>query len=111
MSWDNLSPDVDAILGGGERRQRERHLSPAQKRERARQAARVRMTFDVPDWLKDELLRVADTEHTTASSVAAYLIARGIRALRRGEMRLPKIPSESPRFDFLVEVEEGDAGL
>jgi len=28
--WEALSPDVDAILGSGERRQQERHLSAAQ---------------------------------------------------------------------------------
>jgi hypothetical protein len=110
-TWEGLSPDVEAVLSGGARRQEDRRLSPAQKRERARQAARVRMTLDLPDWLKDELLRVATQEETTASSVAAFFIARGIRNWGRGAVRLPKVPSESPRFEFLVEVTEGDAGL
>ncbi len=109
--WEALSPDVDAILGSGERRQQERHLSAAQKRERARQAARVRVTVDLPEWLKDELMRIADHERTTASGVAAYLIARGIRAIRKGTLSLPKTGSDSPRFDFVVEVTEDDAGL
>ena len=98
-SRQNPSQDADAVL------------SAAQKREKERQAARVRITVDMPEWLKDELMRVADHERTTASSVAAFLIARGIRSVRKGALSLPKTGSESPRFDFLVEVSEGDAGL
>lgn len=109
--WGELSPDVEAVLSGGARRQDDRRLSPAQKKERARQAARVRVTLDLPDWLKGELLRVAEDEQTTASSVAAFFIARGIRGWRQGKLRLPKLPSESPRFEYLVDVDEDDAGL
>lgn len=110
-AWGAISPDVETILGNGEKRQEERHLSAAQKREKARQAARVRMTFDVPDWLRDEVLRVAQLEDTSASSMCAYLIAVGLRAMRQGQVRLPKTGSDSPRFGFLVEVTEEDAGL
>jgi hypothetical protein len=109
--WDGLSPDVDAVLAGGERRQESRSLTRAEKKERSRQAARVRVTLDVPDWLKAELLRLADQEQTSASSIAAFLIARGIRELRKGTLVLSKTASESPKFVFLVEVSESDAGL
>jgi hypothetical protein len=111
MSWDKLSPDVEAIMGAGDRRQQDRHLTPAQKRERSRQAERVRVTIDMPDWLKDELLKLADQEQTSASSAASFFIARCIRAVRRGKLHLPKRPSDSPRFEFLVEVTEADADL
>jgi len=56
-------------------------------------------------------MRIADHERTTASGVAAYLIARGIRAIRKGTLSLPTTGSDSPRFDFVVEVTEDDAGL
>jgi hypothetical protein len=118
MSWDAL---IDAAMddGGGaadavadgEAREMVRGMTAAQRKEAQRQAARVRTTLDMPDWLKDELMRVADREQTTASSLASFLIARGLRGLRRGEVQLRKMPSESPRFEFLIEVEEGDAGL
>ena len=110
-AWDTLSPDVESIVGHGERRQQDRKLSTAQKKERARQQARVRMTFDVPEWLRDEVLRVAEVEDTSASSMCAYLIAVGLRELHKGKIRLPKTGSDSPRFGFLVEVTEHDAGL
>ena len=109
--WDNLSPDVEAVLKSGDRRQQDRHLTPAQKRERARQADRVRATYDVPDWLKAEIRRVADVEYVSASSLVSYLIAVGLRDLARGKIRLRKTGSDSPRFDFIVKVTEHDAGL
>jgi hypothetical protein len=111
--WDDLglSEDVDAILGAGDRRKENRRLSPAQQRERARQAARVRVRYDVPGWLKDEVERIAAREEVSASSMGAFLLARGLRAYRAGDCRPRKVACESPRFEFLVDVDERDAGF
>lgn len=111
MSWDGMTEDVKAILGDGEKRQQRRHLSKAQQRELARQQARVRVTLDIPDWLKPLLLDTAENEHVSGSSLAAFILARGLRDVREGKLLLRKIPSDSPRFEFLVDVKERDAGL
>ncbi len=101
-------PAVEAILGDGQQRQRARSMSKAERREAQRQADRVRVTLDVPDWLKARLMEAAEEEMCSASSLAAYLLMDGLRRWRRGEVDPPKTPSESPRFEWLVDVPEED---
>jgi hypothetical protein len=55
--------------------------------------------------------RIASLEQASVSSVVARLLAEGVRAYRGAEVLLDRAPCDSPRFEFLVEVYEGDAGL
>ncbi len=106
--WDELSPDVAAVMGDGERRKEERKLTQAQRKEKQRQRERVRMTLDMPDWLKAKLQAAADEEETSASSLGAFLLMDALRRYRRGEIDPPRVPSNSPRFAWIVDVPEDD---
>jgi hypothetical protein len=103
-----FDPAVTAILGDSRERQETRGMSRAQRKERARQAARVRVTLDVPDWLKNRLMDAAEGEACSASSLAAWLLMDGLRRLRSREIDPPKLPSGSPRFEWLVDVPEDE---
>ena len=48
---------------------------------------------------------------TSASSMAALLLAVGLREVREGHVEVRRKRSDSPRFDWLVDVSEGDAGF
>ena len=103
---DGISADVDFLVAEGEKRQADRKLSPSQRKEKKRQAARVRLFADVPPWLKAEVMHLSKRESVSASSIAAYLISEGLRAYQEGGLDLPKIHCESPRFEWLVDVPE-----
>lgn len=118
-SWDELldrtlqdvqANDAQTAVQAGKQAQAERGLTKRQRKEKARQAARVRVFYDVPDWLRDAIQEQAEREGTSASSLAAALLAEGLWALRAGKVDLQKRPSDSPRFDWIVEVKERDAG-
>lgn len=103
--------DASTAVDDGRRRQADRKLSSRQRKENARQRARVRVFYDVPDWLRDAIVEMAATEDVSISSLAAYLLAVGFRSVRTGKSRVNKVPSNSPRFSLLVETTERDAGL
>ena len=118
-TWDTLlektledvqAGDAQSAVQAGKQAQAERGLTKKQRKEKARQAARVRVFYDVPDWLRDAIQAQAEAERTSASSLAAALLAEGLWALRAGKVDLQKRPSDSPRFDWIVEVRERDAG-
>lgn len=109
--WDELSPDVGAIITNGQKREQERKLTPAQRKERDRQAKRVRLVYDGPQWLKDEVKRIAQVELCSASTLGARLLAEGLRAYRAGNVELEKTPSKSPRFEFLIVVTQENANF
>lgn len=106
-----FDPAVAAILGDGEQRDKARHMNVAERKEAKRQAARVRLVLDVPEWLRDAVMEEADKRSTSASSMAALLLAVGLREVREGRIEVRRKRSDSPRFDWLVDVSEGDAGL
>lgn len=110
--WDSLSPDVEAALSGGKRREQERKMTPGQRKEKKRQESRERIWGEITrcTWIRDAVEEIAETENVPAGGLVPWLIALGIRAYRNGA-RPHKTPTESPRYDYVVEVSEGDAGL
>ena len=118
-SWDTLiettlsevTEDAQAAAEAGKQAQAERGLTRRQRKEKARQAARVRVFYDVPAWVRDAIMEEAERELTSASSLAAALLAVGLRELRMGRVDLQKRPSDSPRFEWVVEVREPEAGF
>lgn len=110
-SWDNLTQDVQAVLSDGVERKANRKLSPKERKEKARQASRVRMTYDMPDWMRAEMMRISREEGCSASSIGAWMLAKGIRAYRQSGDRPAKEITDSPRFDYHIIVDESDAGL
>lgn len=112
-SWDDLLDstieDVSsakAVMEDGRKRAEMRRLSPKERAERKRQAARTRLNLDVPDWLKVEVQHIADVEQVSTSTLAAYFCCVGLREYRARRLDLPKEHCESPRFEWLVMLPE-----
>lgn len=106
LAGDKAQADAEQATKAGKQAQAERGLTKKQRKEKVRQAARVRVFFDVPDWLRDAVMQAAEAEGTSASSLAAALLDAGLRELSAGRLDLQKRPSDSPRFEWIVEVDE-----
>jgi len=86
------------------KRDADRSLTREQRKERARQAARVgkRASYDLPPTLIQHIRQIGEKERTPASQVAAALLAYGLQRYWLGEIDLGarKVPSDSPRYDW-----------
>ncbi len=92
-----------------EKRDADRSLTREQRKERAKQAARVgrRASYDLPPALIHHVRRIGEKERTPASQVAAALLAHGLRRYWMGEidLRAFKVPSDSPRYEWNLNLE------
>lgn len=81
-------------------------LTAKQRKDRERVVAK----YDLPDWLKSQVEAEALEEETSASQLAAFLIAWALRDLRQKDKQIvdalfeAKRPSRSLRFGSLVEI-------
>lgn len=99
-----FDPAVLAALSDGDRRSERRAMTPTQRKRAASDDARVKDTYDLPKWLKDAIADLAAEEHCSKSSVAAFLLARGLEAYRRGDWDFEGYyeHSRSPRCQYVL---------
>jgi len=93
-----------------ERTARLRSLTPAQRRKLERDAARTKLTVDLPSDTIERLNAIANApdDNFPISQLVTLLLKRGLAAIEAGEIDLEqyKIHSRVPRFRwFLVEDE------
>ncbi len=106
-----IDPAVAAILGEGERRQEERSLPRAERRQRVRDRSRTKLTVDLPEGVIEEIREVAEAENVGVSSLVHWLLVEGLREYREVD-RLKKEAARSLKFSYNVVVEgagDGDA--
>jgi hypothetical protein len=119
--WDALTTGLlDEVQGGGaqdavqdgRRREEQRGMTKAQRKEHQRQKSRVRIYAEATrcPWLKDEVEALAEEVGVPVGNMAAWLVARGVRAFREGE-RPTTVICDLPMYERLIDVGEGDAGL
>ena len=103
-----LDPAVEAVLGDGARRSRERRMGRAERRKVGRDRERSKATFDLPEWLVERIQARAAGASCSMSGLAGFLLAAGLRELEAGRLDLDGHlqPSRSPRFEWVVEVRE-----
>ena len=109
-------PAVEALLNRGERRQAEARLSRKERdkkmRERKKMQARLkgRATYDLPASLKERIAAIAEGHQTSASQVAALFLLQALEAFDQGEIDLEgyKVPSNSPRYEWNLDLPETD---
>jgi hypothetical protein len=101
-----MDPAVAAVLGQGERRQRERRQTPAQRRQAARDAKRTRITLELDPRIVQLLREVAEVEGTSPAGAANLLLREGLRRYVEGGLEFHKHrrPSRSPRYEWVVEL-------
>jgi hypothetical protein len=114
-----LSPEMSDILLGKEKT-KPANASAQQRPLSKEEAKRVkeqtlmkerlprRATYDLPPGMKDQIVEVAEHHGTTASQVAAFLLARGLKQLRAGSINLDqyKEASSSIRWEYNLRIED-----
>jgi hypothetical protein len=102
-----LDPAVAALIANGERQQALRQMSKKERAEALRQAARTRVTYDIPEPVQEATGRIAAQEGISASAVVALLLADGLRRYGEGSISFTangtKRSSRSPKYDFAVD--------
>lgn len=88
------------------RRRLEREIARNRK-EQARQAARVRLTADVPQEVSDYITALAASHSVPVSGLVALACHRLIVDVGNGfDLGKYKKPSRSPRYEWIIEIAE-----
>lgn len=59
-----------------------------------------RASYDLPPGMKDRIAEIAEQNGTTATQVAACLLADALKRFDAGEVHFDKVPSSSLRYDY-----------
>ncbi len=83
----------------------------ARSRKQTRDAERVRIKLDVPEYLKDAIMQKAQAEDTSGSQLAAFLLAWAMRESRRnpalaGAIEASKRRARSITFEWDLAIPE-----
>ncbi len=107
--WDELYGDVEGGAGDVqavvEEQEAQAELSPAQRRQRVRDARRQKVTIDFkscPD-LEDYVRQICDLENTGISTMVMWLLKFGLSAYQEGA-RPTKEVARSLKFSYDCEV-------
>lgn len=88
---------------------KKRNMTPSQRKKAQRDAARSKVTYDLPEPLVRQVEALArETYHCPASHLAALLIQTGLQEIAAGRLdvyRHRKI-ANSPRFDFFLDLDD-----
>lgn len=77
-----LDPAVASILDTG------RGVSARKQKKRERDAKRVRLRLDIPEWLKDLVEQEAKNVDTSMSQLSAFFLAYALKLYRDGDPNL-----------------------
>lgn len=103
-------PAVQAALGPRrdgvyDKIARARKLTDAQRKKLARDAARNKVTYDLPAGLIEQIeLMAKDVYKCPPSHLAALLLRQGLKAIASGELNVyeHRVPSRVPRFEYFL---------
>ncbi len=101
-----VDPAVADLLSDMDRRKRLTSLPKALQKKARREAARHKVGLDLTIILHESLRQIADQEHISISSLAAFFSARGIEDYRAGKIDLApyKRLSRSARFEYILDL-------
>ena len=100
-----LDPAVADLLGGLERKQAQRGMTKAERRESERQRRRNRLMVDLPPDIEAQIGALAAAHGVPVSGLVVLAIARFLRDVGDGLSLTPyKQPTKSPRFDWRIEI-------
>jgi hypothetical protein len=105
---EGLDEAVNAIIGAGDRKQRARRMTEAQRRQAERDAQRQRVTYEVDPRVADFIARVAEHEGCSPASVVNRLMMDALARYTAGDVEFygHRRPSQGPRYDWVVELDE-----
>jgi hypothetical protein len=107
-------PAVEAALGPRrddvyDKIARARKMTDAQRRKAARDAARSKATFDLPEDMLAMLEKMAKHVYKCPPShLVALLIGEGMKAIADGRLNVyeHRIPSRVPRYEFFLDLND-----
>ncbi len=80
-------------------------LTEAQRKKRERDKARVKMTYDLPTALINEMKKIAESESIPTSQLAHLFLIEGIRNWRLGKIQIEKHASNySPKYEYALDL-------
>lgn len=107
-------PAVESALGPNRdvygKIERARKMTPSQRKKAERDAARSKVTYDMPaELIKQVEVMARDVYRCPPSHLAALLIQAGLKSVQEGRLNVydHRVPSRVPRFDFFLNL-EGD---
>ncbi|MEW5869858.1 MAG: hypothetical protein AB1894_11325 [Chloroflexota bacterium] len=106
----STQPD-DPVYGRlAEQRARLRSMAPYQRRKAERDRKRIKVTFDWPPELRQQVQELARWNSVPASQLAALLVKVGLRALNDGKLNLHdyRKPARLPNFEWFLDLEKVD---
>lgn len=104
IDFNQVDPAVAAFMADGERRQANRTMTKAQRR----QADRNRMTFDLSEDVSAALVAMAAELSVPVSQLAEVLIKRGQEHTGMDELMDMRLPARSMRYEFVLFRRDGD---
>ena len=105
----SVDPAVASLITGGKQHKKRRSQTKAQREKAERDAARSRVTYDLPERIKEAVSFVAEQEGLSASTVAALLLSDALCRYREKRIALggPGIKrlSSSPKWSYIVDID------
>jgi hypothetical protein len=102
IDFSQLDPAVEELLSDAQARKVQ---TPAQRKQARKDAQRVRKSFDLPGWLKDQLIEQAAALGVPVSSLAVYLMVKGQGCTSLAELEGARQPTRSMRYEYVLPVE------
>ncbi len=101
-----VDPAVADLLSDMDRRKRLTSLPKALRKKARKDAARHKVGLDLTIPLHESLRQIADQEHISISSLAAFFALRGIDEYQAGKIDLApfKRLSRSARFEYVLDL-------
>lgn len=105
-------PAVAALITQGSERIAERKLSPAERKRKAKDRARIRerkarrVTYDLPPALRHKISSIAEEQGIPASQLVAWLLLDALERFgdsaqeRHEQLAGARTPSASPRYEW-----------
>ena len=105
---------VQGLLGDAAKRERKRHMTQEEREQaeksrakREKDAARDRVTYDIPAELKEAIIDIAEREGVPHSGVAGILLAHAVRLYHAGDITFDhdgvKAHSTSPKYEYRID--------
>ena len=100
----NLGPRRDDVYS---KIAKARSMTPAQRAKAQRDAARSKVTYDLPADLIQQIETLAKTYKCPPSHLAALLMRQGIKAISDGDLNVleHRITSRVPRYQFFLDTD------
>lgn len=103
----DMDAAVSAVLGDARRRERQRAMTPSQRRQASRDAARERVTLELDPALVTMVRDIAAHEGISPAGVVNRFLSAAIQGYVDDQIDFQACvrPSRSPRYEWVVELE------